>query len=245
MSIQFHDRAPVSGTHRTSNGFLAADARVSRTGIQIYTGREAGKPELATVRVYRSPEEVFAPAAMASAAHKPLTVDHPARDVDAATWKATAVGWTGDAPVRDGETLRIPMMIADAAAIADIASGKRELSCGYRCELDWTAGRTPSGEVYDARQVGIRLNHVAIVAAGRAGAECRIGDAAGGKTLRDAAGLPVTLTDVDTGQTLKLNADLIAAIEAEATRVGLSVDRYVREVLRYSTAGAALAGNPS
>ncbi|WP_148934667.1 DUF2213 domain-containing protein, partial [Escherichia coli] len=49
-------------------------------------------------------------------------------------------------------------------------------SAGYRCIVDWTAGLTDAGEPYDAVQRKIRINHVAFVDRGRAGAECRIGD---------------------------------------------------------------------
>lgn len=239
--MTFTDRATISGTHRTADKYLAADARIARTGIQIYSGREVGKPGMASVRVYRSPEEVFAPAAMASIAHKPITLDHPADNVDASRWKGTAVGWTGESVTRDGSSIRVPMMVADAGAIASIDSGVRELSAGYTCDLDWTPGTTPDGEAYDARQVGIRVNHVAIVPRGRAGSECRIGDSAG-LSLRDADGQPVTLYDQASGGQMKLNTDLIAAIEAEAAKVGLSVNEYVQHVLKYSWSAAKLAG---
>jgi uncharacterized protein len=238
MSMIFvTDRATVSGTHRTADGYLAADARIARTGIQIYSGREVGKPEMASVRVYRSPDEVFAPAAMASIAHKPITLDHPAENVDASRWKGTAVGWTGESVARDGSTIRVPMMVADASAIASVESGARQLSAGYTCDLQWGAGVTPEGEAYDAKQVGIRVNHVAIVPAGRAGSECRIGDAAMGSAfLRDAAGAPVMLMDKSTGGRMKLTNDHIAAIEAEAAKAGMAVPAYVETVLRYSIA---------
>jgi uncharacterized protein len=244
MSMTFTDRATIAGTHRTADQYLAADARIARTGIQIYSGREVGKPEMASVRVYRAPEEVFAAGAMASVAHKPITLDHPAQNVDATRWKKTAVGWTGDTIQRDGNFLRVPMMVADADAIASIDSGARQLSAGYTCDLVWGTGTTPEGETYDARQVGIRVNHVAIVPAGRAGSECRIGDSAGGSMiLRDAAGAPTTLYDEQTGGQMKLNEDLIAAIEAEAAKLGMSVNDYVQHVLKYSWAKARLAGS--
>lgn len=64
-------------------------------------------------------------------------------------------------------------------------------------------------------------------------------------TLRDAAGVPVTLYDEATGGTLKLNEDLIRAIEAEAAKLGMTVHDYTKEVLRYSHASAKLSGNPN
>ena len=44
-------------------------------------------------------------------------------------------------------------MVSDEAAIRDIESGKQELSAGYVCDLDFTAGMTSAGEAYDAVQV--------------------------------------------------------------------------------------------
>lgn len=57
--MQFTDAVTVEGKpRRTADGYLIATAKCVRTGIQIYTGDEVGKPEMDRVRVYRSPEEV-------------------------------------------------------------------------------------------------------------------------------------------------------------------------------------------
>ncbi len=176
MTFQFTDKVSVGGTRTTKDGFLVADVKIARTGIQIYGGSEVGKPTMDTVRVYRSPEEVFREDAMASFAHRPVTNDHPEHMVDATNWKAVSVGGVGDQVARDGDYVRVPMVLMDRAAIDDFNAGKRELSCGYTCDLDWTPGTTADGEKYDAQQVGITGNHVALVGRGRAGSSCRIGD---------------------------------------------------------------------
>jgi len=36
--MQFTDAVSVSGTRRTAEGYLIADANAVRTGIQLYTG---------------------------------------------------------------------------------------------------------------------------------------------------------------------------------------------------------------
>ncbi|PSM18230.1 DUF2213 domain-containing protein [Nitratireductor sp. StC3] len=176
--MQFTDLAVVAGTRRRDDGYLVADARIARTGVQTYGGKEVGRPEMATARVYRPGAEVFAKDTMASAAHRPVTNDHPADLVTSETWRDVAVGQTGDEVAGEGIYLRVPLMVSDEAAIKDIEAGKRDLSAGYTCDLDWTAGVTPTGEAYDAIQRNIRLNHVAIVRRGRAGPEVRIGDGA-------------------------------------------------------------------
>lgn len=174
--MQFFDALTLDGRRTTRDGYLVADARAARTGIQVYLGSEVGKPEMARVRVYRPEDEVFDQASMGSYAHKPITNDHPAEAVTSKNWARHARGFVGDSVARDGECVRIPLMLADAAAIADLDAGKRELSAGYSCDLDWTPGTTSAGEAYDAVQRNIRINHVALVDAGRAGSACRIGD---------------------------------------------------------------------
>ncbi|KQV83248.1 DUF2213 domain-containing protein [Rhizobium sp. Root1220] len=176
--MQFTDAVTVAGTRRTGDGYLIADARIARTGIQAYLGSEVGKPDMGVVKVYRPGVEVFAADTLKSAAHRPVTNDHPPELVTSDNWKKYAVGQTGDEIVGESIYLRVPLMVSDEATIKDIESGKQELSAGYTCDLDFTAGKTPDGEAYDAIQKNIRINHVAIVAAGRAGSKVRIGDGA-------------------------------------------------------------------
>ncbi|TKT79984.1 DUF2213 domain-containing protein [Aquamicrobium sp. LC103] len=176
--MQFTDAVTVAGTRRRDDGYLVADARIARTGIQLYAGHEVGKPDMPSVRVYRPGDEVFSETTLRSAAHRPVTNDHPDEHVTSENWKEYAVGQTGDEIAGEGIFLRVPLMVSDEAAIRDIENGKRELSAGYCCDLDWTAGKTSAGEEYDAVQRNIRVNHVAIVQRGRAGHQVRIGDGA-------------------------------------------------------------------
>lgn len=161
--MQFTDDAVVAGTRRREDGYLVADARIARTGIQHYRGDEVGKPDMAMVRVYRPGTEVFADETLKSAAHRPVTNDHPIEMVTSENWKQHAVGQTGDEVAGEGIFIRVPLMVSDEASIQQIESGKRELSAGYTCDLDFTPGKTPAGDAYDAIQKNIRINHVAIV----------------------------------------------------------------------------------
>jgi len=181
------DRVSVTATRRTADGYLVADAKVARTGIQLYTGAEVGRPDLQVVRVYRPEEEVFAQDAMHSYAYRPLTVDHPAKMVDATTWKGVSVGQTGGEVVRDGDFVRVPLVLMDAAAIKAYEGGKRELSMGYTSEIVFRDGVTPGGEQYDAVQTQLRMNHLAVVDRARGGEQLRIGDGRtpGGKDRAD------------------------------------------------------------
>jgi cation transport regulator ChaB len=164
-------------TRRTKDGYLVCSARIARTGIQLYAGDELGIPDEPIVRVYRPPEEVFSKASMHSMAHLPITLDHPDTMVDADNWRQHAIGHIGEEVSRDGDCLRVPLIIMDSKAIeAYEKHGVKQLSVGYGCDLKWNAGVTPDGETYDAKQTAIRGNHLAVVPAARGGSRLCIGD---------------------------------------------------------------------
>lgn len=216
------DTVTLGDARTTADGYLVTDARIARTGVQVYSGREVGRPDLDQVRVYRPEAEVFARDALASFAHRPVTNDHPAEAVSAKNWKRHSVGMTGDEVARDGAFVRVPMVLMDAAAIAAVQGGKRELSCGYTCDLKFEAGTSPDGETYDAVQSSIRANHLAIVSAGRAGPECRIGDEAEQEapmTLKTVTvdGIPIEVTDQGATVIATLQKRLADAAAASAT----------------------------
>jgi len=173
-----YDTVDASGARLTRDGYLVAEASVARTGIQLYSASELGMDgdPAKIIRVYRPPEEVFSADAMASYAHRPVTVDHPSMMVDASNWKEYAKGQTGDEVLRDGEYVRVPLMLMDKAAINDWTNGKRELSMGYTMDLQITDGQTPAGEKYDAIQTNLRMNHLALVSRARGGSKLRLGD---------------------------------------------------------------------
>lgn len=176
--MNFTDAVAVAGTRRTADGYLIADAKAVRTGIQLYLGAEVGRPEMPVVRVYRSEDEVRSADSLRSFSHAPVTVDHPANPVTADNWRDLAVGEVSTSATWDGNRISLPLILKDADAISAVVNGKRELSAGYSCDLIFTPGTTPDGQTYDAQQKNIRANHVAIVDRGRAGKECRIGDEA-------------------------------------------------------------------
>ena len=218
--MQFTDSVSVKGTQLTSEGYLQADAYSVRTGIQHYRASEVGLAGDHPVAVYRPAEEVFNRDSVASFARVPVTMDHPAELVTADTWDAVAIGETDSDILRDGERLRIPMTIRSADAIRAVQDGKRELSAGYTCTLDHSPGTAPDGTVYDAVQRGIRANHIAIVAKGRAGSEFRIGDSA------DTWGAtPITMSDkkevtmTDALKTVVLGDEAVSVAVTDAAKV--------------------------
>lgn len=200
---------------RTRNGYLVAAPRVARTGIQLYLGSEVGKNDMKVVRVYRPEAEVFSKDALSSLAHSPITNDHPPVPVTSDNWKTYSVGQSDGEVARDGQFVRVPMLVMDGRAIRDVEGGKAELSVGYSCDLKWEQGISPDGETYDAIQTNIRANHIAIVDAARGGPKLRIGD---GLTI-DASQVQAAHEAVKKGKVNKsddlVNADGFLAVAGE------------------------------
>ncbi len=150
-----------------ATGFLHGEARIARTGVQIYSDGSDTWGE------YRDASEVFAPEAMASFARAVMTDDHPRDFVTADTARGLQVGHLGDAIRRDGNWLVAPFTVTDGRTIRAIRDGKVELSAGYWSRTVPGDGYH-DGERYAYRQTEIRANHLAVVDRARAGRDARI-----------------------------------------------------------------------
>lgn len=148
---------------KDEDGFLFDSPVVGRTGIQLYRNNDG------TIRKeYRPPDEVFSADSLKSFVGKPITIGHPAQGVKSGD--GGIVGAIVSEAWRDGNTVRVKVVVHDSAAINQIESGAlKELSLGYRVDRDMTSGTTDDGQTYDAIQRNIRINHLAIVDKGRAG----------------------------------------------------------------------------
>ncbi|MCI2243792.1 DUF2213 domain-containing protein [Xanthomonas sp. PPL568] len=230
------DRVSVSAPRRTGDGYLVADAKVARTGVQQYLGSELGRPDMPIVRLYRPPEEVFAADAMHSYAYRPVTVEHPAQMVDASTWKSVSAGQTGAEVVRDGEFVRVPLVLMDAAAIKAYESGKRELSMGYSAEIVFRDGVSPDGEAYDAVQTNLRMNHLALVGRARGGNQLRIGD---GRAPGEPDHSAVNPTRNHTMSDTKTRTVMVDGLPVECTdAAAIAIDKLQRQLNDANTAAA-------
>ena len=246
--MKLTDGVALDGARLVDSGYLEANARTARTGVQQYLGREVGRPDLDIVNVYRAEDQVFSKASLETFSKLPLTNDHPAEQVTADNWRRLAVGVTGDEVLRDGDFLKIGLKITDAAMVKAVQAGKRDLSVGYTTELIWEDGVAPDGTPYQARQTAIIANHIAIVAKGRAGAEVRIGDGAGSwgaspVTVGDRSmttrtilidGLSVELTDKDAQiveRTISNLTKSLADANAKATTDAKEMaDKHAKEI---------------
>lgn len=159
-------------TKKPSGGIVCTGVPIARTGTQEYLAGELGldgDPQR-VIPVARTPEEVFAPEAMASFEGVPVCDSHPPESVTAVNFSQYSRGHVQNVR-REGDYLTADLHIEDAVLAHQVLHrAKREVSCGYLCTY------VPSGEGYAQRE--IRGNHVAIVPRGRAGSSVSIKDAA-------------------------------------------------------------------
>ena len=172
--LRYDKASPLSKPVRLPNGFVRAEGYLTRSGIFVYRDAQ-GK----TIRELRPPEEVMHPDSLASFGLMPVTNDHPSELLTAENAKEYQVGTVSESVVAEGDKVRAALMITDAQAIEALDAGKSELSCGYTADVVQEPG-VWQGQPYDAKQINIRGNHVALVDAGRAGPACSVRmDAAG------------------------------------------------------------------
>lgn len=167
---------------RDNNGqLICANVVLARTGFYDY--RESELIENGSfdkiIKVYRSPEEVFAPEAVTSMNYKPLVDEHPEDNITPNTVMQLQKGFMTNIRRGSGEfdnCLMADIIVTDPALIDIILSGqKRDLSVGYTADIDDANGK------YEMKN--IRGNHIALCEAGRAG-NAKIRDS---KTVGDEA----------------------------------------------------------
>jgi len=234
------DAATLGSVRVTDEGYLVANVRTARIGTQDYLGVELDRPDLATVTVYRDESDVFRKASLQTFGLLPVTDDHPADLVTADTARMVSVGTTNEEVLRDGEYLRIGIKLTDAATIRKVQDGKRELSVGYTSELVWGDGIAPDGTAYQARQTNIVGNHIAIVAAGRAGPLARIGDAEPITVARWGASPITDEKDVIMADAIQTRTVLIDGLSVVTTDAGAqALEKLQKQIADAATAHSA------
>ena len=172
MKAYYGDRFSPHMT-KTPEGYLIChDVPIARTGTQQYLPKELGLEGEGLITVFRNGNEVFKPAAVASFEGKPVTDNHPPVDVMPDNYSIYTKGVVQNVRRGNGDLqdkILADLIIYDANLIAEIESGKREISCGYDCLYK----NNNDGTYYQANIIG---NHVAVVDNGRAGAAVSIRD---------------------------------------------------------------------
>lgn len=173
MPIAYYGAQLSPNIDKTPEGYLICrNVPINRTGTQDYMAGELqldGDPER-VVKVYRLPDDVFTPAALASYEGKDVTNGHPPEMLTAENQSAYSRGHVEHVR-REGDNTVADLIIKDPALVADVENGVlREVSCGYNCQFE------PYLDGY--KQTHIIGNHVAVVPRGRAGHDVAIHDAA-------------------------------------------------------------------
>lgn len=181
MALYYYGNRITPHITRTPEGYLIAhDVPLARIGEMQYQAAELGTVANGDpnrlVTVARTPEEVFAQAALASFEGKPVTDGHPPEDVTPANAALYGKGHVqnvrrGAGPLAD--FMLGDLFITDPTMVEKIENAiTREVSCGYNCQ--WS-DNADTGVMH---QTAIRGNHVAIVPEGRAGKDVAIRDSA-------------------------------------------------------------------
>lgn len=220
-----------------ADGALVAEVLAARTGTQDYLGKEVdpeGKRFKADqlVKVYRSENEVFKNDSLATFAAAPVTVNHPTEAVDSKNWKIHGVGEINGDVARDGDRVRVPIIVRDADAVTKATTTHKQLSMGYATDLEFPSdGKHPDGTACDAYQTNLRINHIALVPAARGGPELRVVDERPNPKTNDGGGsMPHTLT-IDGLQVPNVSDEAKACIEklqgqlADATTVATDAQK--------------------
>lgn len=165
------DRGKISPNwEKTPEGYLRVKATFARAGCQKYRRHDGS-----TVVEYRPEEEVARRDSILSLGGLPVTLEHPPQLLTPENTRQYQRGSTGTEVVYDSGFVRGVVTLTDAEAIAAVERGDaRELSVGYRVQVDHTPGIAPDGQRYDCIQRQISGNHVAVTREGRAGPEVRL-----------------------------------------------------------------------
>ncbi|SQC34225.1 DUF2213 domain-containing protein [Kluyvera cryocrescens] len=193
---------------RTPQGYVITTATITRAGPIEYYGYElglTGSDANKKITVIRTLDELSKPETLASFNGLPFTITHPDDgEVTAENHKEKASGHIANTRIEGGEVV-CDVYLTDAAGIETLEeTGIREVSVGYEpAELE-----DRGGKFY---HINIRGNHVAGVAEGRYGRQCKLNDKKGkpmfktltdalsflkGKKLKDAEGAALTADEL-------------------------------------------------
>lgn len=152
----------------TPEGYLVANAKIARIGIQEYPN-----PDGTVRREFRPPEEVANRDSLKTLCDLPISIEHPPTMLDSSNARQFAVGWNGSVSYDSGFVSTKVKLIDQHAVRNALDGGRIELSVGYITKLDWTPG-VWEGQRYDAIQRNIKGNHIALTVKARGGADLRL-----------------------------------------------------------------------
>lgn len=167
-----------SNREKDANGFLhVKNCHCTKVQIAQYLGCEISKDLIAdkVYNVFRPEEELKKADTIQSLNGVPLQLEHH-DDTAEKPAQYTRIGATGTDAVFEYPYLSNSLHFFNQKAIDLIESGEKcELSIGYDCEIHKEAGEF-EGVPYDFVQRNIKIQHVALVECGRAGADVKVSD---------------------------------------------------------------------
>lgn len=187
------DSAPIKARFDEA-GYLRDEPVVARTGVLVY--RNADGTERRELRLAK---DVFDPQSLESYNGQAITIGHSAM-VNSRNFRKHGVGTVLGDGRQDGEGVRAPIIVQDERAVEQARTRRLDqLSVGYNVDYIPRSGwyNTETGEAdfdderndaekgtqefigkewirFDGVQTNIRVNHVALVRKGRAGAIARL-----------------------------------------------------------------------
>ena len=219
MEFKVTDKAmSTTGSKRTmtEHGYmLIRDCALSIAGVTEYSASNFqprafnDRDPNDVIRVYRS--EATLAESVPLWYGSPVSNDHPpgGEFFSVANTPQFQKGSIVGMPRMSGPILVSDLLVTDSTTIEDIKAGKEELSNGYYSGYDFTPGIAPNGEAYDCQQLKLRPNHVAVVAAGRCGAICKVSDSADAIPPKEA---PPMATVTVNGVTYEATEQLIQVV---------------------------------
>ena len=172
MIKAFDNKVEIVSEKINENGYLVIKCIFARTGIQERYGAEIGAEfeQSKLYKEYRSPDEVFKPEVIKAFQNVVITNDHPDELLTPENTTDYAIGFVSSSvEIIDKQYLQCEITIYEINAIADIQSGKLELSAGYLYSIVMV-----ENPQYDYIQTDIKPNHIALVDAGRCGSKCSL-----------------------------------------------------------------------
>ena len=167
-----------SNREKDANGFLhVKNCHCTKVQIAQYLGSEISNDLIPdkVYNVFRPEEELNKAETIQSLNGVPLQLEHH-DDTAERPAQYTRIGATGTDAVFEYPYLSNSLHFFNQKAIDLIESGEKcELSIGYDCEIHKEAGEF-EGVPYDFVQRNIKIQHVALVECGRAGADVKVSD---------------------------------------------------------------------
>lgn len=167
-----------SNREKDANGFLhVKNCHCTKVQIAQYLGSEISNDLIPdkVYNVFRPEEELKKADTIQSLNGVPLQLEHH-DDTAEKPAQYTRIGATGTDAVFEYPYLSNSLHFFNQKAIDLIESGEKcELSIGYDCEIHKEAGEF-EGVPYDFVQRNIKIQHVALVECGRAGADVKVSD---------------------------------------------------------------------